>query len=112
MAQKVEQKVQDKKVVSISSETKQHLEGILQKQGGAKNKFGHYVNRPGGFIDPLLEQGKNPEEIVAEWSKQHPDKTPITAARVVEQAKHLLTEHNVKIQVDKSQPVKGKKAQG
>jgi len=76
-----------------------------------KNKYGHLINRPSGFIDGMLEQKKEPDEIVAEWSKQHPDKKPITTRRVVEQAKHLLAEHGVTLEVKKGQASKPKKAQ-
>ena len=110
--QKTEQATTDKKAVSISPEIQKHLEGILATTGGGgKNKYGHLINRPSGFIDGMLEQKKKADEIVAEWSRQHPDKNPITTRRVVEQAKHLLAEHGVTVAVEKSQAAKPKKAQ-
>ena len=109
--QKKEQAATDRKAVSLSPEIQKHLEGILATTGGGgKNKYGHLINRPSGFIDGLLEQKKKPDEIVAEWSKQHPDKKPITHRRVAEQAKHLLDEHGVTVEVGKSQAAKTKKA--
>jgi hypothetical protein len=110
--QKTKQAATDKKAVSISPEVQKHLEGILATTGGGgKNKYGHLINRPSGFIDDMLEQKKEPDEIVAEWSRQHPDKKPITHRRVAEQAKHLLTEHHVKVEAKKGQMAKQKKAQ-
>ena len=110
MTQKTEQKAKDKKAVSISSETQKHLQGILATHGGGgRNKFGHLLGRPGAFIDEMLEQGKGVDEIVAEWNKQNPDKKPITAARIVDEIKHLLAEHSVNFQVEKKQPTKLKK---
>ena len=112
--QKTEQKATDKKTVSISPEIQKHLQTILATQGGGggRNKFGHLISRPGGFIDEQLEQGKNPDAIVEAWAKQHPDRKPITAAKVVEEIKHLLSEHNFKVEVERSQPAKPRKAQG
>ena len=108
--QKTEQAETGKKGSSISPEIQKHLEGILATTGGGgKNKYGHFINRPSGFIDGMLEQKKKADEIVAEWSKQHPDKKPITNRRVVEQAKHLLAEHHVKVKVEKGQTAKTKK---
>ena len=109
--QKTEQAATARKAVSISPEVQKHLEGILATTGGGgKNRYGHLINRPSGFIDGLLEQKKEPDEIVAEWSRQHPDKKPITTRRVIEQAKHLLAEHHVKVKVEKGQTAKTKKA--
>jgi hypothetical protein len=109
--QKTGQTATDRKASSISPEIQKHLEGILATTGGGgKNKYGHLINRPSGFIDEMLEQKKNPDEIVAEWSRQHPDKKPITPRRVVEQIKHLLDEHGVTVEVEKGQPSKTKKA--
>jgi hypothetical protein len=109
--QKTKQAATDKKAVSIPPEVQKHLEGILVTTGGGgKNKYGHLINRPSGFIDGMLEQKKEPDEIVAEWSRQHPDKKPITTRRVAEQAKHLLAEHGVTLKVGKGRTTKSKKA--
>ena len=112
MAQKAEQKAE--KEATISAKTQEYLQAILAATGGSggKNKFGHLINRAGGFIDEQLEQGKGVDEIVAEWATQHRDKKPISPARVVDEIKHLLAEHNFKVEVEKGQQVKPKKVQG
>lgn len=81
----------------------------MQKHGGGKNKYGHFINRPSGFIDRQLEQQKSVNEIIETWAKEFPDKKPISPARVVEQTKHLLSEHNFNVQAEKGQQVKPKK---
>jgi hypothetical protein len=106
----VEQKAQNRrKVVTIPQTITKHLKEIIGSHRSGKNKYGHFINKPGGFIDQMLEQQKSVDEIVKAWAKEYPDEKPITAARVVDEAKHLLAEHNFNVQVDKGQQVKPKK---
>jgi len=96
MAKEKQTRNQDKQAGSISVKMQEHLQGVLETQGGGTNKYGHRLGKQAAFIDEQLERGKGVDEIVEAWKHEHPDGKEMTRTRVVDEVRHLLTEHKVK----------------
>ena len=96
MAKEKQTRTHDKHAASIPVKMQEHLQGVLETQGGGTNKYGHRLGKQAAFIDEQLEQGKGVDQIVEAWNREHPDGTEMTRTRVVDEVRHLLTEHKVK----------------
>jgi len=110
MTQETETTSQSTKGICISAKMQEHLQGVLEQQGGGRNKYGHRLGRQAAFIDEQLEQGKSVDEIVEAWGRQHPDKK-MARARVMEEIKHLLDEHNAGVSTKKVRHTERQKPQ-
>ncbi len=111
MAKTKQTQAQDKQAASISVRMQEHLQGVLETQGGGTNKYGHRLGKQAAFIDEQLEQGKGIDQIVEAWNREHPDGKEMTRTRVVDEVRHLLTEHKVQRETKRSQQTEPQEAQ-